>query len=70
MQSGIYYGFVGQVDGILSRLHAEMPDLKNGRRHRRTWPSSSVKARQFIREVNPMLTLVGLKLIHDRQHVS
>ncbi len=28
MQSGIYYGYVGLVDGILARLHGEMPDLK------------------------------------------
>ncbi len=69
MQSGIYYGFVGQVDGILSRLHREMPDLV-------TVVATGglaeliAEGSQFIREVNPMLTLVGLKLIHDRQPVS
>ncbi len=69
MQSGIYYGFVGQVDGILSRLHEEMPDLRNVVA---TGGLAELIAEgsTFIREVNPMLTLVGLKLIHDRQHVS
>ncbi len=65
MQSGIYYGFVGQVDGILKRLCEEMPDLK-------TIVATGGLAEliaggsEFIREVNPMITLVGLKLIHDR----
>ncbi len=69
MQSGIYYGFVGQVDGILRRLCAEMPDLK-------TVVATGglaeliAEGSEFIREVNPMLTLVGLKLIHDRQQAS
>jgi type III pantothenate kinase len=65
MQSGIYYGYVGLVDGILERLLAELPDLQSvvatggqaeliagGSRH--------------IREVAPLLTLHGLQLIHER----
>ncbi len=65
MQSGIYYGFVGQVDGILKRLHDELPDLEN---IVATGGLAELIAEgsDFIREVNPMLTLVGLKLIYDR----
>ncbi len=66
MQSGIYYGYVGLVDGILERLCAEIPDLT-------TVVATGGQAAliaggsRFIREVDPMLTLVGLKLIYDRQ---
>ncbi len=69
MQSGIYYGFVGQVDGILKRLHEEMPDLE---RVVATGGLAELIAEgsEFIDEVNQMLTLVGLKLIYDRQHAS
>ncbi len=65
MQSGIYYGFVGQVDGILKRLLGEMPDLKNVVA---TGGLAELIAEgpEFIREVNQMLTLVGLKLLYDR----
>ncbi len=68
MQSGIYYGYVGQVDGILKRLLEEIPDLKNVVA---TGGLAELIAEgsAFIREVHPMLTLVGLKLIHDR-HVG
>ena len=65
MQAGIYYGYVGLVDGILERLLAEMPDVK-------TVVATGGQAdliasgSKFIREVDPMLTLIGLKLIYDR----
>ncbi|MCP3962702.1 MAG: type III pantothenate kinase [bacterium] len=65
MQSGIYYGYVGLVDGILARLHEEMPDLEHVVA---TGGQAELIAEgsKYIREVNGMLTLVGLKLIHDR----
>lgn len=65
MQAGIYYGYVGLVDGILERLLAEMPDVT-------TIVATGGQAdliasgSKYIREVDPMLTLVGLKLIYDR----
>ncbi len=69
MQSGIYYGFVGQVDGILRRLHREIPDLEHVVA---TGGLAELIAEgsEYIREVDPMLTLAGLKLIHDRQNGS
>lgn len=65
MQSGIYYGYVGLVDGILARLIATLPGLK-------TVVATGGEAELVaegcaqIREINPMLTLVGLKLIYER----
>jgi len=65
MQSGIYYGYLGLVDGILERLIETHPGLKTivatgGDAELMT------EASQHIREVNPDLTLVGLKLIYER----
>jgi type III pantothenate kinase len=65
MQSGIYYGYVGLVDGILERLMGELPGL-------RTVVATGGQAdliasgSKYIREVDPLLTLAGLKLIYDR----
>ena len=64
MQSGIYFGSLGLVDGILERLHAEMPDLK-------TVVATGGEAKliadgsRYIETVDSNLTLTGLKLIWD-----
>lgn len=65
MQSGIYYGYVGLVDGILERISAEVPGLAT------VVATGGLAAliasgSRFIREVDPLLTLAGLKLIHER----
>ena len=65
MQAGIYYGYIGLVDGILERLLGEIPGV-------RTVVATGGQAdliaggSKHIREVDPLLTLVGLKLIYDR----
>jgi type III pantothenate kinase len=65
MQAGIYYGYIGLVDGILERLLAEIPNV-------RTVVATGGQAdliasgSKFIREVDPMITLIGLKLIYER----
>lgn len=65
MQSGIYYGSIGLVDGILARLLAEIPGVQNvvatGGQAELIAAGSA-----YIREVNPGLTLLGLKMIYDR----
>ncbi len=68
MQSGIYYGYVGLVDGILRRLHAEVPGLEavvaTGGQAQLIAGDS-----EFIQRVDPMLTLEGLRYIHERCQV-
>ena len=65
MQSGFYYGYIGLVDGILERLLAEIPGVRNvvatGGQAQLIASGS-----RYIREVNDLITLVGLKLIHER----
>lgn len=65
MQSGLYYGYVGLVDGILTRLIDELGEVKmvvatGGE------ADLIASGSEFIREVNPLLTLLGLKMIYDR----
>jgi len=65
MQSGIYYGYIGLVDGILARLHDELPGLEfvvatGG------VAEMIAEGSEFITHVDPLLTLTGLKLIHER----
>ena len=64
MQSGLFFGYVGLVDGILKRLLAEIPDIQ---RVVATGGQADLIAggSEHIQEVNQSLTLVGLKLIHE-----
>lgn len=65
MQSGIYYGFVGQVEGIVRRIMAESgaePQVVA------TGGLASLVANETecIHVVDPDLTLKGLRLIYER----
>jgi type III pantothenate kinase len=68
MQSGIYFGYLGLVDGILSRIKREVPNLK---RVVATGGLATLFAEEseHIDDVDPELTLKGLKLIYDRNRV-
>lgn len=65
MQSGVIYGFVGQVDGIVERIRAEMPlpfrVIATGGLADLVSPLSKT-----IECTNPNLTLEGLRVIWDR----
>src|SRR6185503_2557721 len=65
MQAGIYYGYIGLVDGILERLLAEIPDVKGIVATGGQAPLIA-SGSKYIREVDPDLTLTGLKLIYER----
>ncbi|AIQ66272.1 type III pantothenate kinase [Paenibacillus graminis] len=66
MQAGIIFGYAGQVEGIVRRIKAEMnaPVLKVIA----TGGLATLIAGETdcIDEVNPMLTLEGLRIIYDR----
>ena len=66
MQSGIVYGYVGQVDYIVKRIKAEMKDenmkvVATGGLARLIASESGT-----IDEINGLLTLEGLRIIYER----
>jgi type III pantothenate kinase len=64
MQSGLYYGYVGQVDGILERLTDELEGVQaivaTGGQAELIAGGS-----RYIEQTNQSLTLIGLRLIHE-----
>jgi type III pantothenate kinase len=65
MQSGIYFGYLGLVDGILTRIKQAVPGLQ---RVVATGGLASLFAEdsEHIDEIDPELTLKGLKIVYDR----
>jgi type III pantothenate kinase len=64
LQSGLVYGFAGQVDGIVGRIRAELgakaPAVATGGLADLVAPHS-----QTIERVDPFLTLEGLRLVWE-----
>jgi type III pantothenate kinase len=61
MQSGLFYGYVGLVDGILARLLADYPGsrvLATGGLAKVIAPSS-----RYIQDIAVDLTLEGLRIL-------
>ena len=65
IQSGVVYGFAGQVDGIVARLREELGDqaaaLATG-----GLASAIVPFCEELDEVDDLLTLTGLRLVWER----
>jgi type III pantothenate kinase len=69
LQSGLYYGYIGLVDGILERMTAELGAQPNV-------ISTGGLARQisadsrFIAQIDDMLTLDGLRILFERNRTA
>lgn len=66
MQAGIFYGYVGQVDYIVRRMKQEMQEeavkvIATGGLSRLIAEESKT-----IDEINPILTLEGLRIVYER----
>jgi type III pantothenate kinase len=65
LQSGLVYGFAGQVDGIVEHMRTELgdtaPAIATGGLAELIAPHSKT-----IEKVDPLLTLDGLRLVWDR----
>jgi len=65
LQSGLVYGFAGQVDGIVERMRSELgdtaPAIATGGLAELIAPHA-----RTIERVDPLLTLDGLRLVWDR----
>ncbi len=69
LQSGLYYGYIGLVDGILARMVAELGTqprvIATGGLARQISEDS-----RFIAEIDDMLTLDGLLILFERNRIA
>ena len=66
MQSGLYYGYAGLVDGILKRMREEL-GLKTKVIATGGLAPLIATGSDFIEEIDDTLTLEGLRLVYERQ---
>jgi type III pantothenate kinase len=65
LQSGLYYGYLGLIDGILERLIAELGENVNIVATGGLAPLMGGGSK-YIREIDDLLTLEGLRIIYER----
>lgn len=67
MQAGILYGFVGQVDGIVRRMKRELGGSPRVIATGGLAEAISLESDE-VDEVNQDLTLIGLRILWERNH--
>jgi type III pantothenate kinase len=70
LQSGLYYGYIGLVDGIIDRIIAELPPVENGVKPHIIAAGGLAHMiapdSRYIAEIDDMLTLDGLLILFER----
>ncbi len=66
MQSGLFFGYVGMVDGLVARMRAELGEPQAFSIGTGGLAEVIAGETQAIEQVNPDLTLLGLKMIWER----
>jgi len=71
IQSGLYYGYIGLVDGILARMIAEIGTDLNDPAHPKIIATGGLASliaedSRYIETIDDMLTLDGLRLVFER----
>jgi type III pantothenate kinase len=74
LQSGIYFGYIGLVDGILERILAELKQTSPGVEPRiiATGGLANLIATgsRYIQEIDEWLTIDGLRILFERNRVG
>lgn len=70
MQSGIFYGYVGQIDYIVKRMKHEMKEKTVKVIATGGFARLIAEESQVINEVNPTLTLNGLRIVYERNRIN
>jgi len=65
LQSGMYYGFAGQVDGLVRRMTAELGSVKAVVATGGLAPLVIGEC-ETVTHHEPNLTLIGLRMVYDR----
>lgn len=74
LQSGLYYGYIGLVDGILERIVSEL-GAEHGQKPRAIIATGGLahmvaEDSRFITEINDLLTLEGLRILFERNRAA
>lgn len=73
LQSGLYFGYIGLVDGILERIIAELklePDTKPRVIATGGLAGMIAEDSRYIEEINEMLTVEGLRILFERNRTA
>lgn len=72
LQSGLYYGFIGLVDGVLERIFAELGAERKPRAVIATGGLARMVAEdsRYVTTIDDLLTLDGLRILFERNRAA